>query len=205
MIFDSVTLLKQIFKKYTCLINTNHLLTITKMCLESIIQLYANKALEHNGDNKACHMALLMSGNNKVISFGFNQMDRQCFRGKYVSSVHAEIDCLRKYRPIRDLMKRNYYLVIVKVAKSDKVMYHDSMPCKHCTRFLLGLNFRHVYCSNKDGSITKLNLNAYVPYNHGVIDCMTLSQYQRPSGPRRLKTGAEAERTKSTESTERTV
>jgi deoxycytidylate deaminase len=132
---------------------------------ENIIQGYIEEAIELNKYNKSCHVALLMQGKRKVVSYGFNQMDRQCFRGKSVYSLHAEVDCLRKCRPIKDIMKRNYSLVVVKVSKKDDGTYYDSMPCKHCTDFLLGLGFKSVYCSNRDGKIVKVNLDIYIPYN----------------------------------------
>jgi deoxycytidylate deaminase len=134
------------------------------MNFDRIIQNFVDEALEFNKDNKSCHVAILMNG-RKVISHGYNQMDRQCFRGKSIFSLHAEIDCLRKCRPIRDIMKRNYTLIIVKVAKNKKILYHDSMPCKQCKKFLQGLNFKSVYCSNNEGKIVKVILDDYVPYN----------------------------------------
>lgn len=132
---------------------------------EQIIHGYVDKAREINKDNKSCHIAILMQGKRKVISYGFNQMDRQCFRGKSVYSLHAEVDCLRKCRPIKDIMKRNYKLIIAKIGKKEDTTFYDSMPCKHCTKFLLGLGFKNVYCTNSSGNITKVNLNKYIPYN----------------------------------------
>lgn len=131
----------------------------------NVIQGYVDNALEFNKNNKSCHVALLLQG-KKVVSYGFNQMDRQCFRGKSVLSVHAEIDCLRKCRPIKDIIKRNYTLVIVKLAKDINGTFIASMPCKSCTKFIKGLNFKKVYCSNNQGQIVKINLNEYVPYNN---------------------------------------
>jgi deoxycytidylate deaminase len=133
-------------------------------CFEKAIQGFVKEALELNKNNKSCHVALLMQGKRKVVSHGFNQMDRNCFRGKSVYSLHAEIDCLRKCRPIKDIMKRNYTFVIVKLAKKDDMTYYDSMPCKHCTKFLIGLGFKSVYCSNNQGEIVKINLEKYIPY-----------------------------------------
>ncbi len=135
------------------------------MNFENVIQGYIDNALEFNKDNKSCHFALLMNGRHRVVSYGYNQMDRQCFRGKSILSLHAEIDCLRKCRPIKDIIKRNYTLVIIKVAKNEKKTFYDSMPCKHCKEFLQGLNFKSVYCSNNNGKITKIILNDYIPYD----------------------------------------
>jgi hypothetical protein len=140
-------------------------ITSQMACFERAIQGFVDEARELNKNNKSCHVALLMQGKRKVISYGFNQMDRQCFRGKSVFSLHAEVDCLRKCRPIKDVMKRNYSLVVVKVAKEEDGKFYDSMPCKYCTKFLLGLGFRSVYCSNSQGKIVKVDLNSYIPYN----------------------------------------
>lgn len=140
--------------------------SIIKMAtFEKAIHGFIDQARELNKNNKSCHVALLMQGKRKVVSYGFNQMDRQYFRGKSVYSLHAEVDCLRKCRPIKDIMRRNYSLVVVKVGKKECIKFYDSMPCKHCTKFLLGLGFKNVYCSNNHGQIIKLNLCKYVPYN----------------------------------------
>lgn len=132
---------------------------------DSVIKGYIEEAVQLNKHNKSCHVALLMQGKRKVVSYGFNQMDRQCFRGKSIFSLHAEVDCLRKCRPIKDIMKKNYSLVVVKVGKNDNRTYYDSMPCEYCTKFLIGLGFKNVYCSNKQGNIVKIDLSIYVPYN----------------------------------------
>jgi deoxycytidylate deaminase len=145
-----------------------------RMNFDRVIQAYIDEAFELNKSNKSCHLALLLQG-HKVISYGFNQMDRQCFRGKTISSLHAEIDCLRKCRPIKDLIRRNYTLVIVKVAKEVDKLYSDSSPCKCCTKFIKGLGFKHVYCTTKEGKIEKINLDEYVPYTRA------------PSQPRRKR------------------
>jgi len=136
------------------------------MQLENTIQEYIDEAIQLNRKNKSCHIALLMQGKKKVISYGINQVDRQYFKGKSVLSLHAEVDCLRKCRnkfASKDI--KNYSLVVIKVGKKDDLTYHDSMPCKHCTKFLLGLGFKNIYCSNKDGKIIKIDLDSYIPYN----------------------------------------
>jgi len=136
------------------------------MSFDRIIQQYVDEVLEHNKNHKSCHIAILLQG-RKVISVGFNQMDRQCFRGESIRSLHAEIDCLRKCRPITDIYKRNYKLLIVKISKdkrNDKQIYTDSRPCDCCTKFIIGLKIKRVYCSNENGQIEKLNLKTYEPY-----------------------------------------
>jgi len=131
--------------------------------LERIIQGFITRAIENNKKNKHCHLALLLN-KGKVIYHGFNQMDRQYYRGKSTYSLHAEIDCLRKCRPIRDIIKRNYSLVVVKVSRSSVGKLYNSMPCKCCTDFIRALGFKKIYCSNDEGKIVKVILNNYIPF-----------------------------------------
>lgn len=146
-------------------------------CFEKVVQGFVSEARELNKHSKSCHVALLIQGKRKVVSYGFNQMDRQCFRGKSVYSLHAEVDCLRKCRPIKDIMRRNYTLVVVKIAKTVDGIFYDSMPCKHCTKFLLGLGFKSVYCSNSQGKIVKVNLDEYIPYNACTNACTNTQKF----------------------------
>lgn len=128
---------------------------------ENIVIKFIDEAYNANRNSKSCHMALLLKGRKKVISYGFNRMERQLFRGKTVNSLHAEIDCIRKIK--QDIS--NYTLIIVKISKTDELRYYDSMPCKHCTDFIINAGLKRVYCSNNSGKIVKINLNDYVPYN----------------------------------------
>jgi hypothetical protein len=131
------------------------------MNFDKIIQNYVQEALEHNKYNKSCHIAILLDG-KQPISYGFNQMDRQCFRGKAITSLHAEVDCLRKVRPISLIRKKNYKLVVIKISRLD-FKYTDSRPCDCCTKFIKGVGLNYVYCSMKDGEIHKINFNNYIP------------------------------------------
>lgn len=132
------------------------------MNFDKIIQNYASEALELNRYNKSCHIAILLH-KKKVVSFGYNQMDRQCFRGKAITSLHAEVDCIRKIRPISDISKRNYSLLIIKISRYDHT-YTNSKPCDCCTKFIKGVGINHVYCSNENGEIEKIKLDdSYIP------------------------------------------
>lgn len=137
------------------------------MNFDRIIHIFLDEALALNKENKSCHIAILLQG-SKIISHGFNQMDRQCFRGKGITSLHAEIDCLRKCRPKKDLLKRNYSLLIVKITRAKTInntnIYTDSRPCDCCTKYIIGLGFKHIYCSTQDGLIEKIKLDNYVPF-----------------------------------------
>lgn len=59
----------------------------------SVIEKYIDKV--YCEEKKQSHAAFLFSG-KKIVSVGLNQYNRQSFRGKYVSSVHAEMNCLVK-------------------------------------------------------------------------------------------------------------
>ena len=129
-----------------------------------IVLRYMQEARRMNRVNKSCHIAVLLKGKRKICSYGFNQMDRQCYRGKHVSSLHAEVDCVRKMaEPLRAM--RRYTLVVAKVSKNDDSKMYSSMPCKECTKYLLGLGFKSIYCSTHHGTIVKVHLNKYVPYD----------------------------------------
>lgn len=143
---------------------------------DKIVELYMDETFERNRENRACHVAFLLKG-KKVIQTGFNQMDRQCFRGKCITSLHAEIDCLRKARPITELIRKNYSLLVINISKEAfedddhphrhnnvHSYYKNSKPCSNCTKFLMGLNFKFIYCSNENGEIEKLYLDTYEPY-----------------------------------------
>ena len=133
---------------------------------DRLIENYADGALKINGENRACHIAFLLKTNKIALKIGYNRMDRQCFRGREITSLHAEIDCLRQYRPIRDLTKKGYNLLVVNISKDicGKIKYKDSRPCIHCTKFLRGLGFTYVYCSTPEGIIEKMSLIGYDPY-----------------------------------------
>lgn len=136
---------------------------------KNLIRMYADDAINLNKHNKSCHVAILLQGKHRVVSYGFNQMNRMCFRGKSVPSLHAEMDCLRKCRPIREVSSGKNKLLIAKLSKkNDGTTYYNSMPCKRCTEFIKGLNFKKVYCSDQNGDIVKIRLDNYVPYDQNI-------------------------------------
>lgn len=46
-------------------------------------------------EKKQSHAAFLFSG-KKLIAVGYNQYNRHSLNGKYITSLHAEVDCLLK-------------------------------------------------------------------------------------------------------------
>lgn len=137
---------------------------------EKLLDKYAEKALYKNRYNKACHVAFLLKNRKVPIKIGYNQMERQCFQGQEITSLHAEIDCLRQCRSIK---AKNYTFLVVNISKDikdGKIKYKDSRPCIHCTKFLKEVGFKHIYCSNSEGVIEKLSLSLYDPYTTSCQD-----------------------------------
>jgi deoxycytidylate deaminase len=127
-----------------------------------IVNKYRSDAL--NNDNRSCHIAFLLKG-RKILHVGLNQMNRNYFEGQSCTSLHAEIDCIRKSRFNKTNITK-YDILIVNINKdvtSDK-MYKDSRPCKHCTAYLRKMGFKSVFCSTNNGIIEKLKLSGYEPY-----------------------------------------
>jgi deoxycytidylate deaminase len=132
------------------------------MSYDNIVKQYIDDAIKLNKYKKSCHIALLIKGKNEVLSYGYNQMDRGCFRGKSITSLHAEIDCLRKIRPFTRLCNKKYTLVVVKISRHDK-SFTDSRPCDQCTRYIKSVGINSIYCSNELGHIEKIHMDNYTP------------------------------------------
>lgn len=113
-------------------------------------------SLNKNKKEKSCHIAVLFK-NKSMIYVGHNQMNRQFYNGKMITSLHAEIDCIRKIKKHRKCNK----LFVVKISKKstiDNIILYDSRPCVNCTNTLLNKGFKYVYCSDETGNIIKFIL-----------------------------------------------
>jgi len=119
------------------------------------------KAIEHNKSFKSCHVAFLIRS-NKIISYGYNRMDRNCYNGKFVTSVHAEVDCLRKY--VKNLNKCKFIVIKIDRTCDSFRIYRDSRPCDCCTKFIDNKGIKNFYASTEDGCIKKFFLNTYEPF-----------------------------------------
>lgn len=133
------------------------------MNFEKLVRVYVEEAIKLNKYKKSCHIALLIYKKNKVISYGFNQMDRCYFRGRKICSLHAEIDCLRKIKPTVKLENKKYKLVVVKISRYD-LKLTDSRPCDFCTQYIKRVGINSVYCSMESGEIKKIDMDSYIPY-----------------------------------------
>ncbi len=126
---------------------------------DTIVNKYKQFAM--NPESRSCHIAFLLKG-KKMLHIGLNQMNRNYYEGQTVTSLHAEIDCLRK---IRHNKIKKYNILVVNINKaSDDKLYKDSRPCKHCTDYLIKKGFKHIFCSTHNGIIEKINLKDYKPY-----------------------------------------
>lgn len=127
---------------------------------DTIVNKYKQYAM--NPESRSCHIAFLLKG-KKMLHIGINQMNRNYYKGKAVTSLHAEIDCIRK---IKNHKIKKYSILVVNINKDSNKskMYKDSRPCKHCTEYLLKRGFKHVFCSTHTGLIEKINLKDYDPY-----------------------------------------
>lgn len=112
--------------------------------------------------NRSCHIAFLLKG-KKILHIGYNQMNRNYYEGHSITSLHAEIDCLRKIR-YNKIKKYNILVVNINKDVSNNKLYKDSRPCKHCTNYLIEKGFKHIFCSTENGIIEKINLRNYEPY-----------------------------------------
>jgi deoxycytidylate deaminase len=128
-----------------------------------IVNKYKQHALKTN--SRSCHIAFLLKG-KKILHFGLNQMNRNYYEGKSITSLHAEIDCLRK---LGNNKIKNYSILVVNLIKDNSknttdTLYKDSRPCANCTSYLIKKGFKHVLCSTQNGIIEKINLKDYKPY-----------------------------------------
>lgn len=53
----------------------------------------------YDSEKKQSHVAFLLNG-KKVVAVGYNQYHRNSFNGCRISSLHAEIDCIRQLKGI---------------------------------------------------------------------------------------------------------
>lgn len=107
----------------------------------------------YSKEKKQSHVAFLLSG-KKVLSIGLNDYYHQSLNGKRISSLHAEINCLRKYFKKHIKIKRDKYkLLVVNVNSIGNLK--NSSPCHYCAQELLRMGFTKVYYSNDDGVIVK--------------------------------------------------
>lgn len=109
----------------------------------------------HNcGSKKQCHYCVFFSCGESLwqnrIVVGRNT---ECNSGICMTN-HAEINCLRNFRKIKDKPDR-LDMVVIRLSKSGKL--GESRPCYHCLKSLAksGYNIRYVYYSTSDQKIKR--------------------------------------------------
>jgi len=102
------------------------------------------------------HVACLLKGRKKVISYSLNDYRRQYVSRAITSNIHAEVSCLKNILTKDKKIKKNLILLILRFKKDGTLC--DSKPCAECKKYLLSNNILSVFCSLSDGSIQKIFL-----------------------------------------------
>lgn len=103
-----------------------------------------------------CHVACLVKG-KRIINIAKNDYTRQFSGGQLNTSLHAEINCVKQ---VRDL--KNYRLIVLRFTSDGKL--RDSKPCHSCKMYLMNRGLSHVFCSTENGVIQKLRLESIIAY-----------------------------------------
>lgn len=103
------------------------------------------------------HIAYLFKG-KKLVKFSTNDYFRQCFNNKRITSLHAEIGCIKN-----EMVKKGFKMVVIRFNKNGELC--DSKPCNNCKMHLLSKGFTTIYCSMANGKISKIKLMDIEDYN----------------------------------------
>lgn len=107
-----------------------------------------------HSSKKACHIAIIIKGLYKVINHAKNDYERQYVEGLKVTSLHAEVACIKNVKNIR----KKYRLLVLKYNKHG--FLEDSKPCSHCKETIIKCGFKEVYYSTGNGEeIVRVKLN----------------------------------------------
>jgi deoxycytidylate deaminase len=131
--------------------------------LNDIAIKYLEDGLLYNKDNRVCHIAFLLKG-KKMVRIGYNQMHRNYYNRKVITSLHAEVDCIRKLTGCKNYNRYSILVINIYKGRNNSVHFKDSRPCKDCTNFLKEKGYKNIFCSTEKGIIEKINFNSYDPY-----------------------------------------
>jgi deoxycytidylate deaminase len=124
---------------------------------ENIINILRSMCM--NATCRYSHVACIVKG-KKLVSYSRNDYSRQCFNGKYISSLHAEIACMRNIPDLRKGMK----VIVLRYSKGTGKLC-DSRPCNTCKEYLTSKGLTSIYCSNEDGHVVKYRIKDLPVYN----------------------------------------
>lgn len=112
-------------------------------------------------DQRYVHVAFLIKG-KKIIHFSMNNYNRQYVDGKFTTSLHAEIGCVKILKD-KGKIKKGFDVLVLRFNKGNGYLC-DSRPCSNCKTFLEKKGFCRVYCSTEDGTIQKFKLSEMDEY-----------------------------------------
>lgn len=128
---------------------------------ESLVAKCRSMIEKYKDINRYIHVAAILKSNNNPLYHGINDYSRTYINRKKVTALHAEANCLNKFKKI----KRKF--IILRFDKNGNLK--DSRPCSECKKLMISKGLTYVYCSMSDGTIKKINL-------YEVEDYMSLSQ-----------------------------
>jgi deoxycytidylate deaminase len=114
--------------------------------------------LEKKSINRYNHIACLARG-KKIIHIAQNDYNRQLSDGKVITSLHAEINCVKKYK--NNL--KNLKLIILRFTSDGRLC--ESRPCSACKNYLISRGLSRIYCSTESGSIEKFKPEDIIEYH----------------------------------------
>ncbi len=139
--------------------------------------------IDENSDFRYNHVAYLFKG-KKLVKCCTNNYNRQCFNSKRVTSLHAEIGCIKN-----DMVKKGFKMLVVRFNKNGELC--DSKPCNSCKNHLLSKGFVNIYCSTSNGTISKFKLSSIEDYNSPSQIKLNKEIYSRRQNTRRHRRHSE--------------
>lgn len=122
----------------------------------------AKELSKFSENSRHMHLGAVAVLNNKVISRGFNKNKTDPLQAKYSkylgideskivfkSSIHAEIDCLKKIYNDKDIPWSKVKIYVYRSLKTKD--YGLARPCVSCMQFIKDLGIRHVYYTTNIG------------------------------------------------------
>lgn len=115
----------------------------------------------NNERDRYYHIAYLVKG-KRIITYSRNHYNRQYVNGKVMTSLHAEIGCMLKYKN-SSRIRKGFDILILRYNRHTGCLC-DSKPCNNCKQFLIKKGINRIYCSLSDGSIKKIRLEDIEEY-----------------------------------------
>jgi tRNA(Arg) A34 adenosine deaminase TadA len=103
--------------------------------------------------NCTFHLAAVLVKRNTIIGIGINKMKTHPASTSWNRSLHAEVSAIIgvSYEQAKDL--RNATLYVARVGYVDRQRVLIARPCEACQLAIEKAGIRHVYFTDKDGTI----------------------------------------------------